>query len=179
MGRPSKLTEAKWDELQRRLLVGEKASALAKEYGVSKSAISKRTTQPVEKVKAVVNQMLKAESAMRALPVSQRNQAVDLLDELRHLSLSAAAVARLGMQNAHRMAGIAQGVAQRVDDADPALKSALELKTLEWLGEIIRTHAAPGMQLLASNKEAFRPEGDQNDGASFIVRGGLPDGLPG
>lgn len=174
MGRPSNLTAAKWDELLRRLTAGEKASDLAREYGVSKSAVSKRVAKPAEHVKAVVNQVLAAESALKALPVSQRNMAVDLIDELRQLSMSTALVARLGMQTAHRLASIANEEVQKVGDADP-LKSAVSMKTVEWLGEIVRTHASVGLNLLAANKEAFRPgAGGEDDGADFIVEGGLP-----
>lgn len=162
MGRPSKLTDAQWDEVQRRILAGEKAADLAKEYRVNKSAISRRVAQPSEKVKAVVNQVLAAESALKSLPVAQRSMAVDLLDELRQLSMSAAIVARIGMQNAHRLAGIAQGIVEKVDDADPALKSPVQLKTIEWLGELVKSQAHVGINLLSANKERIR-QADETD----------------
>jgi len=163
MGRPSKLTEAKWDELQRRLAAGELASDLAKEFGVHKAAISRRVAQPTEKIKAVVTQALAAESALKALPFSQRNIAIDLIDELRQLSMSTIKVASLGMKTAHRMASIANEESQKIEDADP-LKSAVSLKTIEWLGDIVRTHASVGLNLLASNKEAFRADGEEGSG---------------
>lgn len=174
MGRPSNLSEEKWNELLRRLTAGEKAADLAREYGVSKSAVSKRVAKPAENVKAVVNQMLAAELALKTLPVSQRIIAVDLIDELRQLSMSTVQVAALGMRTAHRLAAIANEEVQKVGDADP-LKSAVSMKTVEWLGEIVRTHASVGLNLLAANKEAFRPSGGgEDDGADFIVEGGLP-----
>lgn len=173
MGRPSKLSAAKWDELLRRLSAGEQAADLAREFKVSKSAVSKRVAKPAEHVKSVVNQVLAAESALKALPVSQRNIATDLIDELRQLSLSTTKVAALGMKTAHRLASIANEEVQKVGDVDP-LKSAISMKTVEWLGEIVRTHASVGLNLLAANKEAFRPSGGDDDGADFIVEGGLP-----
>lgn len=177
MGRPSKLSDSQWDELNRRILAGERAADLAREYGVSKSAISKRCKTPLDEVRSVANQVLAAESALKSLPVSQRNMAVDLIDELRQLSMSTALVARLGMQTAHRLASIANEEVQKVGDADP-LKSAVSMKTVEWLGEIVRVHASVGLNLLAANKEAFRPGAggdEEDDGADFIVHGGLPD----
>lgn len=45
MGRSSKLNKKQWEEIRKRLLSGEKASALAKEYGVSNSNISSRFSE--------------------------------------------------------------------------------------------------------------------------------------
>lgn len=44
MGRPSKLSDLKWEELGARIAAGGKPADLAKEYGVSTGSISKRMT---------------------------------------------------------------------------------------------------------------------------------------
>ena len=45
MARPSKLTDKQWEEIKSRMLHGEKAADLSREYKVSKASISERVSE--------------------------------------------------------------------------------------------------------------------------------------
>ena len=57
-GRPSKLTLQQWDEIGRRLADGEQAIDLAREYGVDRSALTRRFSQQQSKIKTLVSQIV-------------------------------------------------------------------------------------------------------------------------
>jgi hypothetical protein len=151
MGRPSKLTDAQWDELAARLTKGEKAADLARVYGVSKTAISVRVSKRAETVKSVAHQVVAAHEAVAALSVSDQVLVLTLADELRAISTNLASAARLGAQNAHRLNAIANEQIQRVDDANP-LASMAEIKAVAVLTEVANKSAHIGLNLLAANK---------------------------
>lgn len=151
MARPSNLTPEQWEEIKTRLLKGEKAADLSREYGVSKSAISVRVSKRVETVKAVANQLVSADRALRDLPVSEQLRVITLADELRSISMHAAGAAKFGMATSHRMAGIANALVQQVDDSDP-LASMEALKAVSVITKIGNEAAHVGLNLLAANK---------------------------
>lgn len=107
MGRPSKLSEAQWAEVKRRVLGGESISDLAKEFKVSKATISARVSKQVENVKNVANQLVKADLALGALAVSEQVLAVSLASKLRAISDNLASAAHYGAQTAHRLNALA------------------------------------------------------------------------
>jgi len=154
MGRPSKLTEAKWEELKARLAKGERAADLAREYGVSKTAISVRVSKRAETVKEVANQLVAAERALRELPVSEQLSALSLADDLRAISTHLASAAKFGSATAHRLAGIAHAKVQEIDDAAPLTDESLEsLKGVAVLTKMANDASQVGLNLLAANKE--------------------------
>ncbi len=151
MGRPSKLSAEQWTEITRRLAEGEKAADLAKAFGVSKTAISNRVSKRAETVKAVANQLVKSQSDLRSLPVSEQLLTLNLADKLRSISMHAAGAAEFGMATAHRLHGIAHGLTQRIDDADPSA-SMEDLKAVAAMNRIANDAAHIGLNLLAANK---------------------------
>lgn len=151
MGRPSKLSIEQWAEVTRRLAEGEKATELAKAYGVSKTAISNRVSKRAETVKAVANQLVAAEHELRSLPVSEQILTLNLADKLRSISNHAASAAENGMMVAHRLTGISRMLVERIDDADPA-GSMADLKAVAAMGRIANDAAHIGLNLLAANK---------------------------
>ncbi|RZL66414.1 MAG: Hin recombinase [Variovorax sp.] len=66
MGRPSKLSDKQWEQIGRRIVAGEKPSALAKEFKVSHATVSERFSESGGKVKSVANQILAAEDSLKA-----------------------------------------------------------------------------------------------------------------
>jgi len=154
MGRPSKLTDAQWEKLGKRLLAGESARALGREFGVSDAAIRQRFTSQHEKVKAVANQMVAAELAFKSLPVTSQIDAHNLADQLRSISEHLAGAARYGAATAHRLSGIANAQAAFVDDANPqAEKSAAALSNIAGLTKIANASSEIAVNLLRANKE--------------------------
>lgn len=157
MGRPSKLTEQQWAEIGKRLLAGESQGSLAKEFGVSKAAIQKRFSGRIETVKAVANQIVETENALRKLPVSDQLSAITLADELRAISMHLAGAGKFGAATAHRLSGIAHAKVQEIDDAAPLDGESLEsLKGIAALTRMANEASQIGVNLLAANKEAVK-----------------------
>lgn len=152
MGRPSKLTDAQWEEIKARLAKGEKAADLAREYKVSKTAISVRVSKRAETVKTVANQMLAAEQALKSLPIAEQLAAVSLADELRAISTHLAGAGKFGAATAHRLAGIVHEQVSKVDDAEPE-KSLAALSRVSTLTKMANEASQIGLNLLNANKE--------------------------
>jgi len=163
MGRPSKLSEKQWLEIERRILAGEKPSELADEFKVSRAAVSRRVSKPAQAVKEVANQIVAAETALRALPVSQQGLAISLADELRQISAHLAGAARFGAATAHRLSGIAHAKVQEIDDAAPLDEESLgALKGVAVLTRMANDASTIGVNLLAANKDRLK-ESDKPD----------------
>lgn len=162
MGRPSKLTDQQWEEIHRRLLKGEKAADLAREFGVSKTRISERFSGRFETVQSVAKQILSAETALKALPVTEQLATISLLDELRAVSQHLAGAARYGAATAHRLAGIANAKVCEIDDAAPLNGESIDtLKGIAVLTKMANEASQIGANLLAANKETVKEMNQQ------------------
>lgn len=155
MGRPSKLTDAQWEQVGKRLLAGESTSALAREFGVSKTAISVRFSKRNETIKIVANQIVETERALSKLNVSEQMAARSLADSLKDISEHLAGAARYGAMTAHRLAGIAAQQVEKVDDAEPLTKSMQQLLGVQALTKMANGASEIGLNLLRANKEAL------------------------
>jgi hypothetical protein len=158
MGRTSKLTEKQWESIGKRLLDGEKARALGREFGVSEAAIRKRFGAQHEQIKTVANQLVAAESAFKALPIGSQIKARTLADRLRAISENLADAAHYGAMTAHRLSGIAHGQVEKVDDAEPE-KSIEALQRIGLLTKMANASSEIGLNLLKANKD-MAPEDD-------------------
>lgn len=83
MGRPSRLSPREWDTIAWRLLSGEPLSALAREFGISKSAVSQRLADQVSACRRVALQLFEADQALRALTPDQQLAALRLAESIR------------------------------------------------------------------------------------------------
>lgn len=156
MGRPSALTDAQWEQIGKRLLAGEKAAALAREYGVSKATISQRFSKRIETVKSVAHQLVATDEAFSKLNVSEQFAARSLADDLKAISAQLASAARFSASTAHRLAGIANGQIDKIDDADPFSDDSLKvLKGIAALSTGANIAAEIPMGLLKANKDAI------------------------
>lgn len=167
MGRPSKLTDAQWEQIGKRLLKGEKAADLSREYGVSKATISQRFANRIETVKAVANQIVATEQAFGNLNVSEQFAARSLADDLKAISMHMAGAAKFGAATAHRLSGIAHGKVQEIDDAMPLDDEASmkALKGIAALTDLANRAAEIPIGLLKANKatidELGKGDGDK------------------
>lgn len=152
MGRKSKLTDKQWSEVDRRLLEGESARAIAPDFGVSEAAIRQRKTSHVESIKSVANQIVTAERALSALPITSQISAHNLAAKLRAISDNLASAAHHGAATAHRLAALANAEVQKVDDADP-LSSLDAMRGVALLTKLSNDSAQTGLNLLAANKD--------------------------
>lgn len=160
MARPSKLSPAQWEEVGRRLLSGEGARALGREFGVSEAAIRKRfgahqsVSAQSAQVRTVAEKIADATTALDALPAAQRAVAVSLADKLRSISMSYASAAELATKTAHRFHAIANAEAQKVDDVNPLSAESVEaIKGIALLTKLGNEALVPASNLLAANKD--------------------------
>lgn len=155
MGRPSKLTDAQWEAVGKRLLSGDSAASLAREFGVSKGAISSRFSKRTETIKSVAKQIVETERALSFLNVSEQIAARSLADDLKDISEHLAGAARFGSATAHRLAGIAHNKVAEIDDAKPLDAAGIEaLRGIAVLTKMANESSEIGVNLLRANKDA-------------------------
>lgn len=174
MGRPSKLTEKQWAEIERRMLEGEAVRRLAREFGVSEAAIRARKSAQVEEIKTVANQIVATEKAMAALPISAQITAQNLAAKLRSISANLASAAQYGAQTAHRLSALANSEVSKVDDAEP-LKSVESLKGVAALTKLANDSASIALNLLAANKESVQKINEESPEVPTIDPAKLSD----
>lgn len=171
MARPSKLSPAQWAEIERRLHEGEMAAALAREFCISQSQITRRFSQVTQIVAEVAGKVAEARSALAELPPAQQYRALNLADKLRNISVSLASAAELGAATAHRLQSLANSEVQKIDDADP-LSSMENLKGVRALTDLANGASSIALNLLAANKETVQKiaAGDQEKEAPAPIR---------
>lgn len=156
MGRQSKLTDAQWEKIGKRLMAGESSSALAREFGVSKSTISGRFSERVQNVKDAANQIVAAETALSKLNISEQIAARSLADDLKAISEHLAGAARFGAATAHRLSGIAHNKAAEIDDSAPmSEESRNALGNIAVLTKMANEASEIGLGLLKANKDTI------------------------
>lgn len=160
MGRKSKLSDAQWAEVERRLLENESGRALAEEFGISEAALRehfKRKEGSPEKVRDVAQKIVAAELALDALPPLARKSAQNLAQILRSTVENLATGAQLGSANCMRLQALANSELQKVDDADPlGAQSTPFLKNVATLTKMANdAFYVPG-NLIAGNKDAVK-----------------------
>ena len=174
MARPSKLTPAQWAEIDRRLMDGASASALAREFVINPSQITRRVSQVTQKVRNVAQSLAKAHTELAELPPAQQYQAMSLAEKLQNISHSLASAAELGAKTAHRLHSLANSEVNKVDDANP-LDSIESLKGVGILTKLANDSSHIAINLLAANKEAMKPA-ETDDVAGALAE--LADRLP-
>lgn len=154
MARTSKLTEAQWHDIEKRMLAGEKAAVLAKEYGIDRAQITRKITPSVRNVKTVANQLLNAETALKQLPITQQIATLSLVDELRAISTNLASAAKYGAVNANRLSNLANQQLNTVTDENLMTGEGLvALKTVGALTDLANEASKVPLGLLNANKD--------------------------
>jgi uncharacterized protein (DUF2342 family) len=156
MGRKSKLTDKQWDEIRQRHIDGESIRSLADKFKVAESSVREKISGDTKRIKAVANQILETEVAIRSLPISAQISAHNLADQLRSISGHLAGAANFGAATAHRLAGIANGRVAQIDDAKPLDDAGVkELKGISVLTQMANDASVIGVNLLRANKESI------------------------
>jgi len=171
MARPSKLSPEQWAEVERRLAAGEGVRDLARAFGVSPAAVSKRgVSKQTKQVQVVAKQLAEAQTALAALPVAQQYTALSLAEQMRRIGRSMASAASLSAATAHRMHALANQEAQKIDDADP-LANRDALMGVQALTKMGNDAAVLPMQVISiASKGAARPpmDGDTIEDAADV-----------
>jgi len=162
MGRRSPLTDAQWKKIHSRILKGEAASDLAREYGVSRSAISMRFSERTKRVKAAAVAVIEAENVFHKLNFAEQRQAKNLIAELQAIGHHMASAGRLNAATAHRLAGIANAQVSKIDDVNP-MESQEVLQGISALTKMSNDASVIGLSLLNANKNAMDKASDDAD----------------
>jgi len=173
MGRPSKLSPAQWEEVERRLAAGEGASDLSREYGVHPSQVTRRVAQKSQKVREVAQKVAEANTALAELPVAQQYSALSLAETIGNVMKSSAKAAELGAKTAHRLQALANTEAAKIDDANPGSgASEASLRTVAMLTKVSNEAAAMGMGLIAATKDRMA-KAEEAERQSGVMAGPL------
>jgi transposase-like protein len=82
-GRPRKLSERDMEEIIRRLVNGETMAALAREYGVSKTTMSRNFSGRLTRIQGAAWRLARAEMQLQAMPPEARRAVRDLVSAMR------------------------------------------------------------------------------------------------
>jgi predicted DNA-binding protein YlxM (UPF0122 family) len=156
MARPSKLTDKQWETIGKRLLNGESAASLAREFDISKASVSTRFSKRTETIKDVAKQIVATEAALSFLNVSEQMAARSLADGLKDISGHLIGAARFGAATSHRLSGIAHSKVMEIDDAAPMDDlSRKALSDVAALTRMANESSEIGVNLLKANKETI------------------------
>lgn len=142
-------------QIEARLLAGETCRGLAREFGIAESAIRKRLGAQSKQIKAVALQVVAAEEAFNALPISARVSARTLIDDLKAISTHLAGAGKFGAATAHRLSGIANAQVDKISDINP-MESQEVLQGISALTKMANDSSQIGMTLLSANKEQLK-----------------------
>lgn len=159
MGRPSVLNPRTKSEILRRLAMGEKRSALRKEFKLTETTFRRNFSADVSKVRDVGTALATAEMALASLPISAQVSARTLADQLKGISSNVASAALAGSKTATRLATLAN---EKAEAMGVDLK---DLPAIAALGKTANEAAGLAMGLLNANKgnaptpdELFTPD---------------------
>lgn len=157
MGRPSKLTDKQWEDIGKRLLLNESASALSREFGISKAAISTRFSKRIETVKSVANQIVESNRSLAKLNVSEQIAALDHAARIQAIQDNYLTAAGYGMSTAARLHGIANMKMQEVSDSDPLDDDSRKvLSDIGAITKIANEAGQLGEKMLNANKDSLK-----------------------
>lgn len=165
MARPSKLSQAKKDEIKRRHLAGEGVTALAKEYKVSKATISVLVSKRTTIQKEAAKQLATAEIIFENLPVSEQVNVRGLADQLKGISSNLIQAAMTGSATAKRInelvykhALLIEGDRERLEETATGEAGINEdaLKRVIVLTKAANDASQIPLNLLAANKEQMK-----------------------
>lgn len=132
--------------------MGESTASLAKEFKVSRAAISNRFSDSVENIKAVAKQIVATNAAVDALPICDRVSAISLADMLADLGQ----IARDRVETSAGLARMAKIQMNRIDEKNP-MEDPEILQGISALGKLSDEASRAGLAIFdSSNKN--KPE---------------------
>ena len=152
----AKLTARQWIKLKSRMDAGETAADLAREYKITRQAIYDRFNGIPRKVKTAANQIVANEQALQktlqnltpTLQIDAWSLAADLLHASKHLGGGA----KYNAMTFHKLAGMANIQAQKLDDEN------IDTEAILNIGGLIRVSneaAKAPMDMIKANQKAI------------------------
>lgn len=164
MGRPSKLTEKQWAEVEAKMLGGTPVRALAREYGVSEGAIRARKSTQVSEIKDVTNQLVSVERAIKGLPISAQFAVRSRAAMLQAIEDNVLTGAANGAATFVRLTSMANTELQKVNDADLLSEGGSDrLRLVAGLSKMANEAVEPAKHLISSNREKIQQLADESE----------------
>lgn len=155
MPKPSPLSLKQWEDIQKRLLSGEAGRVLAREFGVSETAIRKKFGSQTKVVKSIGTELFKAEQKFKDLSLSSKIMVRTFADDLHAMNLHMSGAGKFSSATAHRLAGIAHSQVDKIDDANP-MESQEVLQAISALTKMSNDAAVIPLGLIKSNNDLMR-----------------------
>lgn len=154
MGRPSKLSDSQWAEVAKRLVAGEKAADLAREFGISKTAISVRVSKRAETIQEVAQKIVETERALGQLEVADQLVVVNLASKLRAMSEDLVDAGSMGAKTALKLHAIAHQQISTIDVRAKLTPEAIEVvKSVAAISRTANEASAIGVGLMTNQKK--------------------------
>jgi len=162
MGRRAAVKESEWAEIGKRVLAGESMRALAKEYGVSDTAIRKKFSVRTKEIKSVANQLVAAEISLQNLDYSSQRLARTMADRLLSISDDMASAAMHAASSVNVLSGIANRMTHKLNKDGPQDDADIEaIKHLAYVTRTSNDAAVIPLALLKSVKELHEQEASE------------------
>lgn len=155
----ARLSDKQWGEIETRLTKGEKAIDLAKEYDITRGAISKKFSQHKE-VKALANQIVATEISIHNSTTSIQIGAFSLARELLSISKHMATGASNSAMNYGRLSSIATKQLAKIDVDDI---NEAELAMARTLTIMSNEAAKTPLDLIKANQNITNAVQDTNE----------------
>ena len=155
MGRPSVLNPRAKSEILRRLAMGEKRSALRKEFKLTETTFRRNFSADVSKVREVGTALATAEMALASLPISAQVSARTLADHLQGITRHAAEAAATGMQTAAILQNRALKSVRAMESQET--QSPEDLRMADACLTVAGKASALGTQLMQANRDSGKP----------------------
>lgn len=165
MARKSPLSAKQWKEIEQRFYAGERASALAREFGITEAAIRKRFGAKKKDAKKLAIQIVAVETEFNDAEIGTKILARTYADKILAMQDLSSDVGINGLTVAKRLGDVlTKRVAEKTDEE---LMDEGAIRQLMATGMAINAHSKIGMDMMvANNKQPKTPE--TPDQAAFL-----------
>jgi transcriptional regulator with XRE-family HTH domain len=169
-----KLSKTQWEEIARRYFAGEKNADLAREFGITRSAITQMLSKQKLTVETVTNQIHSANVEFSQLNKTQQSAVLCGVVELASLHSGQKNVANVDILSAMMLANMAYNKTKEMAELE------YDDDALAAKGRIVHgLHLTKGLALQSVNEamKKFEPKDERevSEAPTIRVIGGLPD----
>lgn len=153
-GRKSKLREFQWEEIKRKHIVDKvPMSKLAKEYGISETALQERISGEAKEIVAVAKEKAELEAKISGMPISGQGLVNMVFENLRAAAINLSSAAANGASTAARVSRLANLQTEKLDEAADFQKNEPILRDIAAMTQVANEAARVPLAIMVANKE--------------------------
>lgn len=155
-----KLTDEQWKKVGDRYALGESASLLGREFGVSEGAVRKRFSTRQKKIKSVVKQIVDAEISYQNLDFGTKSLVRNITENMMKTSLNLSDASISGSEVAKNLNAIALNLSRSLmtQDVEKPSLDPESIKSIASLHLTANQAAQIGLQLLKLSQKDIAPQ---------------------